>query len=71
MSVLGQQTSHLFLIRTNLGYGTVLTAACTNQGCSAADYYNYYSQAAKCTMAVLVIEAGCFKACGIAQDLRL
>jgi hypothetical protein len=30
------QTSHLLLICTNLGYGTVLTAACARQGCSAA-----------------------------------
>jgi hypothetical protein len=35
MRVLGLQASHLLLIRTNLGYGTVLTAACTPQGCSA------------------------------------
>jgi hypothetical protein len=39
MSVLGRQTSHLLLIRTDLGYGTVLTAACARQGCSATDYY--------------------------------
>jgi hypothetical protein len=37
-SVLRRQTSHLLLIRTNLGYGTVLTAACARQGCSATDY---------------------------------
>jgi hypothetical protein len=36
MRVLGLQTSHLFLICTNLGYGTVLTAACARQGCSAS-----------------------------------
>jgi hypothetical protein len=35
MSVLGLQTSHLLLIRTNLGCGTALTAACARQGCSA------------------------------------
>jgi hypothetical protein len=35
MCVLGLQTSHLLLIRTDLGYGTGLTAACTRQGCSA------------------------------------
>jgi hypothetical protein len=35
MRVLGLQTSHLLFIRTNLGYGTVLTAACARQGCSA------------------------------------
>jgi hypothetical protein len=40
MSVLGLQTSQL-LIRTNLGYGTVLTAACARQGCSATGYYDY------------------------------
>jgi hypothetical protein len=33
--VLRQQPSHLFLIRTNIGYGTVLTAACARKGCSA------------------------------------
>jgi hypothetical protein len=38
MSALGLQTSHLFPIRTNLGYGTVLMAACARQGCSATDY---------------------------------
>jgi hypothetical protein len=36
MRVLGQQTSHLLLIRTNLGYGTVLTATCARPGCSAS-----------------------------------
>jgi hypothetical protein len=36
--VLRRPTSHLLLIRTNLGYGTVLTAACTRQGCSATDF---------------------------------
>jgi hypothetical protein len=39
MSVLGRQASHPLLIRTNLGYGTVLTAACARQGCSTTDYY--------------------------------
>jgi hypothetical protein len=43
MSVLRQQTSHLLLIRTNLGYGTVLTAACVRQGCSGGDYCYYYA----------------------------
>jgi hypothetical protein len=38
MRVLGLQASHLLLIRTNLGYGTVLTAACARQGCSATYY---------------------------------
>jgi hypothetical protein len=41
-SVLRRQASHLLLIRTNFGYGTVLTAACARQGCSATDYYYYY-----------------------------
>jgi hypothetical protein len=41
-SVLGLQTSHLLLIRTNLGYGTVSMAACARQGCSYTDYYYYY-----------------------------
>jgi hypothetical protein len=43
MSVLGPQTSHLLLIRTNLGYRTVLTAACAHQGCSDSGYYHHYS----------------------------
>jgi hypothetical protein len=42
VSVLRRWTSHLPLIRTNLGYGTVLTAACARQGCSATHYYYYY-----------------------------
>jgi hypothetical protein len=42
MSVLRRQPSHLLLIHTNLGYGTVLTAACAHQGCNAIDYYYYY-----------------------------
>jgi hypothetical protein len=39
---LGLQPSHLLLIRTNLDCGTVLTAACARQGCSATHYYYYY-----------------------------
>jgi hypothetical protein len=39
MRVLGQWASHLLLIRTNLGCGTALTAACARQGSSATDYY--------------------------------
>jgi hypothetical protein len=35
MNVLRLQTSHLLLIRTNWGYGTVLMAACACQGCSS------------------------------------
>jgi hypothetical protein len=42
MRVLGLQTSHLQLIRTNLGYGTILTAVGARQGCSATDYYYHY-----------------------------
>jgi hypothetical protein len=42
MSVLRRQTSHLLLISTNLGCGTVLTAACARQGWSATGYYYYY-----------------------------
>jgi hypothetical protein len=34
-----QQASHLLLVRTNLGYRTILTAACTRPGCSATHYY--------------------------------
>jgi hypothetical protein len=41
-SVLGLQASHLLLILTNLGYETVLTAACARQGCSATHYYYYH-----------------------------
>jgi hypothetical protein len=41
-SVFRRQASHLLLIRTNLGYGTVLTAACAHQGCSDIDYYYHY-----------------------------
>jgi hypothetical protein len=42
MRVLGLQTSHLLLIRTNLGYGTVLTAACARQGCSASGLFVFF-----------------------------
>jgi hypothetical protein len=34
--IMKQKASHLLLIRTNLGYGNVLTAACARQGCSAS-----------------------------------
>jgi predicted RNA binding protein YcfA (HicA-like mRNA interferase family) len=34
--VLRQKVSHLFLKHTKSGYGTVLTAACARQGCSAS-----------------------------------
>jgi hypothetical protein len=36
MHVLGLEASHLLLIRTNLGYGTKLMAACACQGCSVS-----------------------------------
>jgi hypothetical protein len=42
MNVLRQQTSHLLLIRTSLGYVILLTAVCARQGCSATDYFYYY-----------------------------
>jgi hypothetical protein len=42
MRVLWQQASHLLLIRTNLGNGTVLTAACARQGCSASAFLLFY-----------------------------
>jgi hypothetical protein len=42
MSLLRRRASHLLLIRTNLGYGPVLTAACARRGCSAIYYYYYY-----------------------------
>jgi hypothetical protein len=35
--MLRQQVSHLLFQCTDLGYGTLLTAACTRQGCSASD----------------------------------
>jgi hypothetical protein len=33
-----QQVSHLLLKYTKSGYGTVLTAACARQGCSATEW---------------------------------
>jgi hypothetical protein len=42
--VLRQQASHLLLIPTNLGYGTVLTAACARQGCSASGFSHSWDQ---------------------------
>jgi hypothetical protein len=42
MRVLRQRASHLLLIRTDLGYGTVLPVACARPGCSAPDCYYYY-----------------------------
>jgi hypothetical protein len=42
MSVLGLQISHLLLIHTHLGYGTLLMAACTCQGRDATDYFIIY-----------------------------
>jgi hypothetical protein len=36
-TVLWQQVSHLLLKYTKSGYGTVLTAACARQGCSATE----------------------------------
>jgi hypothetical protein len=36
-----RQASHLLLIRTNFGYGTVLTVASARQGCSTTDYYYF------------------------------
>jgi hypothetical protein len=62
--VLGQQASHLLLIHTNLGYGTVLTAACARQCCSVSDLVlihwllfccieaNYCRDFALCTLGV-------------------
>jgi hypothetical protein len=41
MNVLRQQASHLLLIRTNLGYGVLLMAACARPGCFATHYYYY------------------------------
>jgi hypothetical protein len=35
MSVLRRETSHLLLIRTDLGHETVLTTACARQGRNA------------------------------------
>jgi hypothetical protein len=42
MRVLGLQTSHLLLIRINLGYTAVLTAACARQGRSASGLVCYW-----------------------------
>jgi hypothetical protein len=42
LGIIRHQASHLHLIHTNLGYGTVLTAACCRQGCSATDDDDYY-----------------------------
>jgi hypothetical protein len=42
MSVLGLLASHLLLIHTNLGCGTVLMAACTHKGCSASGYHHHH-----------------------------
>jgi hypothetical protein len=39
---LGQQVSHLLLKYTESGYGTVLTAACARQGCSATEWVSKY-----------------------------
>jgi hypothetical protein len=39
MRVLGLQTSHLILIRTNLVYGTALAAACARQACSVSGFF--------------------------------
>jgi hypothetical protein len=47
MSVLGLQASHLLLIRTNLGYGTVLTPACARQGCNPLVILLFISQTIK------------------------
>jgi hypothetical protein len=43
MRVLWLQASHVLLIPTNLGYGTVLTAACARQSCSASDFLFFCS----------------------------
>jgi hypothetical protein len=37
--MLRQRVRHLLLKCTNLGYGTVLTAACARQGCSTSDFF--------------------------------
>jgi hypothetical protein len=43
MRVLRREASHLFLIPTNLGYGTVVTAACARQGISATESFTCFS----------------------------
>jgi hypothetical protein len=40
--VLRQQICHLLLNCTNFGYGTVLTAACARQGCSASGWFGFF-----------------------------
>jgi hypothetical protein len=47
--VLRQQLSHLLLVRINMGYGTVLKAACARPGCSARDFI------------IIIILDGCIK----------
>jgi hypothetical protein len=42
MCVLGLKASHLLLIPINLGNGTVLTAACAHQGCSASGWFGFF-----------------------------
>jgi hypothetical protein len=43
--VLWQQVSHLLLKYTRSGYGTVLTAACACQGCSATEWVSVWTHA--------------------------
>jgi hypothetical protein len=43
-SVLRRQVSHLLLIHTNFGYGTILMAACACQGCSATDHHHHHHE---------------------------
>jgi hypothetical protein len=40
MRVLGLKKRHLLLIRSNLGYGTVLPAARAHQGCCASGFFH-------------------------------
>jgi hypothetical protein len=47
--VLRQQVSHLLLKCIDLGYGTVLTAACARQGCSATRYLFIYDRGLEIT----------------------
>jgi hypothetical protein len=54
MSTLRWLASHPLLIRTNLGYGTVLMVACICQGCSTTVYLFIFIY-----LYVLVVVADC------------
>jgi hypothetical protein len=47
---IGRGNFNLLLIRTNLGCGTVLMAACASQGCSAGDLFVFLLIMRSCGM---------------------